>query len=401
MSSEQVRTRCQALTKAGKPCKNYALAGSQYCRVHYPSAGVADQEAPERERRRELAARLDQLIRRVRARTPGYEPPPFSPRRLVALIEENLGKLPEAVQLDLLERVRGSINEEWFDLDTWKGVWYMVNYTLQYNSDMIKRHFTGEYETDEWGMDWELSDALRPLFSFLYKIYWRVETSGIENIPIEGRVLLVANHSGQLPWDATMVSTAVATEHPAQRMVRTLYDDWVSRVPFLSAWSARLGQALATVENGTRLLEQDEVVAVYPEGDKGVGKLFKDRYKLARFGDAGFVTMALNAQAPIIPVSVVGAEETYVSLANSRTMARVTGLPSFPISPTFPWLGLLGLVPLPSKWYIDFGQPIPMDDLQPEAASNLVLVSQFADSVRHTVQEMLLDRLGQRRSVFW
>ena len=154
------------------------------------------------------------------------------------------------------------------------------------------------------------------------------------------------------------------------------------------------------MENGIRLLEQDELVAVYPEGHKGVSKLFKDRYKLARFGRGGFIKMALNTQATIIPVSVVGAEETYISLAKSPFLARITGLPYFPISPTFPWLGPLGLVPLPTKWYIDFGEPIPMDGYGPEAATNLVLVSQLTDKVRKVVQEMINARLNQRRSIF-
>jgi 1-acyl-sn-glycerol-3-phosphate acyltransferase len=162
----------------------------------------------------------------------------------------------------------------------------------------------------------------------------------------------------------------------------------------------RTGQALATVENGTRLLEQDELVAVYPEGYKGVSKLFKERYRLARFGRGGFIKMALNSQAPIIPVSVVGAEETYVSLTKSPLMAKITGFPYFPISPTFPWLGLLGFVPLPTKWYIDFGEPIPMDGYGPGAANNIVLVSQLVDQVRNIVLEMLYARLIQRRSVF-
>jgi 1-acyl-sn-glycerol-3-phosphate acyltransferase len=162
-----------------------------------------------------------------------------------------------------------------------------------------------------------------------------------------------------------------------------------------------MGQAMATVENGTRLLEQDELVGVYPEGYKGVGKLFKDRYKLARFGRGGFVKMALNTQAPIIPVAVVGAEETYISLKKSNLLARLTGMPFFPISPTWPWLGPLGFIPLPTKWYIDFGEPISTEEYGPDAASNMVVVSQLSDQVRNVVQGMINDRLAQRPSVFF
>jgi 1-acyl-sn-glycerol-3-phosphate acyltransferase len=279
-------------------------------------------------------------------------------------------------------------------------MWYMLNYTLQYNAGLVKRRLTGEYDTDEWGLDWEFLDVVRPFFTFLYRAYWRVQTTGIDNIPIEGRTLLAANHSGQLPWDSTMIATAVTTEHPAQRLVRTLYGEWLPTLPFVSAWMVRMGQALETVENGTRLLEQEELVAVFPEGYKGVGKLYKDRYRLARFGQGDFVRMALLTQSPVIPVSVVGAEETYIALAKSETVARATGAPYFSVSPTFPWLGLLGLVPLPTKWYIDFGEPIAVDRYGPDGADNLVLVAQLTDQVRNTIQGMLDSRLQERRSVF-
>ncbi len=141
-------------------------------------------------------------------------------------------------------------------------------------------------------------------------------------------------------------------------------------------------------------------MAVFPEGIKGVGKLFRERYRLTRFGRGGFVRMALRAQAPIIPVAVVGAEETYVSLYKSPTIAKLIGFPFFPITITWPWLGLFGFVPLPTKWYIDFGEPIPTDQYEPDDANNLVLVSQLTDQVRNIVQKMIHDRLAQRRSVF-
>lgn len=198
-----------------------------------------------------------------------------------------------------------------------------------------------------------------------------------------------------------MVMTAILNEHPAQRLVRNLYANWFPTLPFLSAMLVKMGQALATVENGTRLLEQDELVGVFPEGYMGVGKLFKDRYKLARFGRGGFVKMALKTQSPMIPVAVVGAEETYVSVYKSPTLARVTGFPYFPISLRFPWLGLMGTIPLPTKWYIDFGEPIPTDGYRPEEADNRVLVAQLTDQVRSVVQDMVNARLVKRKSVFY
>ncbi len=357
--------------------------------------------ASEEEMREELASELDGLIRRLRSLTPDYEPPRFTRQGFVSLVEESLKMCPKDLQLDVLERLRTAINEQWFDPDTWKGIWYMVNYTVKYNADLVQRRYTGDYDTDEWGVDWEFLDVVRPFFTFLYKVYWRVNATGIEQIPVQGRTLLVANHSGQLPWDGMMIATAVMNEHAAQRLVRTLYSDWVPRVPFFSAWLVRMGQTLATEDNGIRLLEQDELVAVFPEGNKGIGKVYRDRYRLARFDQGGFVQMALETQAPIVPVSVVGAEETYISVTKSATAARLTGLPYFPISPTFPWLGLLGLVPLPTRWHIDFGEPITLDGYGPDAAQNLVLVSQLSDQVRNTVQEMIHGRLAQRKSVFF
>lgn len=412
MTDIEIEPRCIAITKAGTQCKNKAAAGLEYCHIHQPATGhsengnaaepsALEEGLSEQELREQLMAELDNLITRVQAISPEYTPPPFSPEQMVNFMKERSGKFAPSWRLKILERLRSSINEDLLDIETWKGMWYMVNYTLEYQGDILKRRLKGDYETDEWGLDWEFLEAVRPFLDFMYKVYWRVETTGIEHIPDYDRAMLVSNHSGQLPWDGAMVMAAVLNEHPAQRLVRNLYANWFPTLPFISAMLVKTGQALATVENGTRLLEQDELVGVFPEGYKGVGKLYKDRYKMARFGRGGFVRMALNTQAPIIPVSVVGAEETYVSVAKSPTLARLTGFPFFPISLRFPWFGLLGVVPFPTKWYIDFGEPIPMDDYGPEESENLVLISQLADQARNIVQEMVNSRLAQRRSVFY
>lgn len=420
MSENQTTTmRCAALTKAGERCKKSATVDSEYCYMHQTATNTqsingrppaksqtiveeipVEEELTERELRQRLMTELDGLIYRIQKVMPEYSPPPFSPERMVELMDKQSEKLPAWMRLGILKRLRASINEDLLDAETWKGAWYMVNYTLEYQGDILKRRLSGDYETDEWGLDWEFLEIVRPFFDFLYKFYWRVQTTGIEHIPDYDRALLVSNHSGQLPWDGSMIMMAVLNEHPAQRLVRNLYANWFPTLPFLSAMFVKMGQAMASVENGTRLLEQEELVGVFPEGYKGVGKLYKDRYKLARFGRGGFVKMALKTQAPIIPVSVVGAEETYIAVAQSSLMARLTGFPYFPISLRFPWLGLLGVIPLPSKWYIDFGEPIPMEGYEPDAAENLVVVSQLTDQVRNTVQEMIYDRLGQRRSVY-
>lgn len=415
MNTSEREAQCQALTKSGEQCKNSAQPGTIYCHIHQAVNGrpattgmeppvteipVEEELLSERELRQRLMDELDNLIGRVQKLMPDYQPPPFSPQKMVQVLEESEEKLPPRLRLGILKRLRGTINEDLLDAETWKGMWYMVNYTLEYQSDMVKRRFKGDYETDEWGLDWEFLEAIRPFLDFLYKVYWRVEATGIEHIPDYERALLVSNHSGQLPWDGAMIMTAVLNEHPAQRLVRNLYADWYPSLPFLSAALVKMGQALASVDNGTRLLEQDELVGVFPEGYKGAAKLFKDRYRLARFGEGGFVRMALKTQSPIIPVSVVGAEETYVTLAQSNTLARLTGSPYFPISARFPWLGPLGMIPLPTKWYVDFGEPIPIDDDTSDGVDDLVLVSQLADQVRNAVQEMVFDRLAQRKSVF-
>jgi 1-acyl-sn-glycerol-3-phosphate acyltransferase len=196
-----------------------------------------------------------------------------------------------------------------------------------------------------------------------------------------------------------MLGSGILLEHPNQRLMRTLYATWFPTLPFVSDLLVKMGQALATEDNGTRLLENNEVVAVFPEGYKGVGKLYKDRYKLARFGRGGFVKMALRSKAPIIPVSIVGRKRR--ASHGVRLMSKVTGMPYFPISTTFPWLGLLGFVPLPTKWYIDIGEPIPTDHYPAKSDQNLMLVSQLTDQVRNIVQKMIIQRLSQRRSIFF
>ncbi len=358
-------------------------------------------DTPDANLRQQLMHELDEMIGRVRSLNPGYNPPPFSPRALVDLVQQNMDKLPSGFSLQILDKLRETIGTDLFDVDTWKGIWYVLNSTLQSQGDIVKRRITGEYEVDDWGMDAEFRDAVLPFFDFMYKSYWRVEMTGLENIPGEGRALVVGNHSGQLPWDGTMIATGVLREHPNNRIIRPLFATWFPTLPFISDFLIKCGGVLATEDNGERLLDQDQLVLVMPEGYKGAGKLFKERYRLARFGRGGFVQMALKKRAPLIPLSVVGAEETYVSLYKSNTLAKLTGFPYFPISPTFPWFGLLGFVPMPTKWYIDVGAPIPTDGYKQGSENNPVLVSQLTDQVRNIVQEMIYARLAQRRSVFF
>ncbi|MEV4433732.1 lysophospholipid acyltransferase family protein [Streptomyces sp. NPDC049555] len=268
--------------------------------------------------------------------------------------------------------------------------------------NFLRRRITGEYEVDDFGYDQELTDQLimSVLRPFKEK-YFRVEVKGIENIPEKGSALIVANHSGTLPVDGLMLQVAVHDHHPAGRNVRMLAADLVFVLPLINELSRKLGHTLACAEDAQMLLERGELVGVMPEGFKGIGKPFSERYKLQRFGRGGFVQTALRAGAPIVPCSIVGAEEIYPMIGNSRTVARLLGIPYFPVTPTFPWLGPLGLVPLPTKWTIQFGEPIPTDGYSPEAADDPMLMFNLTDQVRETIQHTLYKLLVQRRSVFF
>jgi 1-acyl-sn-glycerol-3-phosphate acyltransferase len=256
------------------------------------------------------------------------------------------------------------------------------------------------YEVDEFGFDPQWTESFLSVFMVLYRDYWRVETTGIENVPATGRALLVSNHAGVLPWDGTMIKTAVFAEHPHPRHVRALVASLFMGMPMLSWFLRRTGQTVGHPDDTRRLLERDELVLVFPEGVRGTGKSFKDRYRLRRFGRGGFVATAIRSGAPIIPVSVVGSEEIYPMVADLAPLARFLGLPYFPITPTWPWLGPLGMIPLPSKWRIQFHAPIHVEVHPPEAASDNNLVMALADEVRDTIQQGIYDNLKRRRGVF-
>jgi 1-acyl-sn-glycerol-3-phosphate acyltransferase len=259
----------------------------------------------------------------------------------------------------------------------------------------------GEYHEDEWGFDEQFAEAVFPLFEFLYRVWWRVDTDGVGHVPSHGRALLVANHAGSLfPFDATMMTMAVMKEHPLPRWPRFLVLDWAFALPFLSAFMRRAGGVPASPHNASRLLEQDELVMVFPEGVKGTGKQFSERYRLQRFGRGGFVEIALRTRSPIVPVAVVGSEEIYPKLAESAALARATGAPFVPVTPTFPWLGPLGLVPLPSKWRIEFCEPIDISEHPPEAADDRRIVFDISERVHETIQEKLYENLVKRGSAF-
>jgi len=263
----------------------------------------------------------------------------------------------------------------------------------------LRRRLTGEYSVDEYGFDAEITQhffmaAIRPVADK----WFRIEVRGAENIPAVGGALVVSNHSGTIPIDGLM--TAVTVHDHAHRFLRPLGADLVFRLPVVSELARKGGVTLACNEDAERMLRSGEIVGVWPEGFKGIGKPYSERYKLQRFGRGGFVSAAIRTGVPIVPTSVVGAEEIYPLVGNIPSLARLLGVPYIPITPFFPLLGPLGLVPLPSKWIIEFGEPIRTDEYDSGAADDPMLVFNVTDQVRETIQQTLYGLLMQRKSVF-
>ncbi len=328
------RVRCRATTSSGRPCRNYATAGTGYCSVHTRSVGATSRSV---------------------------EAAPEIPAATASNREEETGI-----------------------------------------ENFLRRRLTGNYPIDDFGYDPELyREVLLPLTRPLYERYFRVRTLGVERIPDMGPALVVGNHSGTVALDAVIAQYAVATEHPTRRVIRNIGADLVYQLPLIGPLARKGGAAVATEEDAQELLRRGELVGVYPEGYKGVGKGWRERYKLQRFGRGGFMETALRTRVPIIPVAIVGAEEAFPMIGNAKWLARTLGTPYFPITPTFPWLGPLGLLPLPSKWIIEFGSPIPVDDYPEDAAEDPMLVFDLADRVRDTIQQMLYSLLQQRKGAFF
>lgn len=263
----------------------------------------------------------------------------------------------------------------------------------------LRRRLTGDYTVDEYGFDEEVTTrffmaALRPIA----QKWFRIEVRGAENIPAQGGALVVSNHSGTIPVDGLM--TMVSIHDHTGRHLRPLGADLVFSLPMVGALARKGGATLACTEDAERMLRGGELVGVWPEGFKGIGKSFSDRYKLQRFGRGGFVSAALRTGVPIVPLSVVGAEEIYPLVGNIPSLARLIGVPYIPITPFFPLLGPLGLVPLPSKWLLEFGEPIRTDEYDAGAAEDPMLVFNVTDQVRETIQQTLYSLLMQRQSVF-
>jgi 1-acyl-sn-glycerol-3-phosphate acyltransferase len=250
---------------------------------------------------------------------------------------------------------------------------------------------SNEFGVDPYGFDLDYATAAVAPLLWLYKKYFRVQLHGVDRVPADGRVVLVANHSGQLPFDAAMIEVALLLEKDPPRIVRALVERWVPTLPFVSTYMARCGQVVGTPENCRRLLAADEAILVFPEGVRGLNKPFKERYQLRRFG-LGFLRLALESNAPIVPIGVVGAEEQAPAILDLKPLARLLAFPAFPITPT------LLPIPLPTRYHIHFGEPMRFSGSPDDEDAELEgKVSEVEAAVR-----ALLERgLQERKHVFW
>ncbi|HEY8155029.1 MAG TPA: lysophospholipid acyltransferase family protein [Myxococcota bacterium] len=255
-------------------------------------------------------------------------------------------------------------------------------------------------EVDEFGMDEVVLSRARPVLDFLYDQYWRVSLAGVESLPAAGPCLLVANHSGLLPYDGLMLSHGIERSHPSGERPRFFVADWLITLPFVQSYLARLGGVRACRENAERLIESKRFVVAFPEGVKGAAKVFRERYRLKRFGRGGVLRLAIETGVPLLPVGIVGAEEAHPILFKWTTPARAMGLPFLPVTPTFPLLGPLGVLPLPTKWVIRIGEPISLGHLAPDSSADELLISRLTEDLRAQIQALVDIGLAERESVW-
>jgi 1-acyl-sn-glycerol-3-phosphate acyltransferase len=268
--------------------------------------------------------------------------------------------------------------------------------------DFVRRRVAGDYQVDpDSGFDPEFNAAvLMPAARGLYRGWFRVRMRGTENVPSDGAALVVSNHSGVLPLDALMLQVGLLDEHPAHRNLRLLGADLVYSMPVFGGLARKSGHVPANPAQAQRLLSSGELVGVFPEGFKGIGKPFSNRYRLQRFGRGGFAHTAMRAGAPIIPCAIVGAEEIYPMVGNLPELAARLKLPYFPVTPLFPWLGPLGAIPLPSNWIIEFCDPVRTDGFTADQWEDLDAVQELADKVKDTIASKIDELLTERGPAF-
>ena len=263
--------------------------------------------------------------------------------------------------------------------------------------DVMRAGSPDPNDLPDGGFDPDFMDRTSPLFEFLWTKYFRVQLRGADNVPPRGAALVVANHSGGLPYDGAMLIHAFFRKLPQRRPLRPLVANFAFRSSWMRPVICRIGGVRASMENALALLARGDLVGVFPEGLRGVGKLFRERYRLSHFGRGGFVRLARTAGVPIIPVAIVGAEEIHPVVAKVTKLAQPLGLPYIPITPTFPLLGPLGLLPVPTKWTIQVGAPISV----PPADQGRDDTIEIAEAVRRRMDQMIADLLVHRRSVLF
>ncbi len=255
-------------------------------------------------------------------------------------------------------------------------------------------------EVDEFGMDELALRRARPLLDLLADRYWRIALEGVGSIPEKGPCLFVANRSGILPYDGLMLAHVLERQRPHAGRPRFFVADWLFAQPFVQPALSRIGAVRACRENADRLLRSGRFVIAFPEGYKGAVKVFRERYRIQRFGRGGVVRIALEHQVPLVPVGIVGAEEAHPILFRWGLPARPFGLPFVPVTPTFPLLGPIGLLPLPTRWTVRVGEPICLDHLEPDAASDELLISRLTADLRARIQGLVDDGISERRSLW-
>lgn len=255
-------------------------------------------------------------------------------------------------------------------------------------------------EVDEFGLDEVALSRLQPVLDFLERRWWRVDIAGLEDVPRGVPCLIAGNRSGLLPYDGLVLSNVLARSNPEGPRPRFLVADWLITLPFAQPFLTRIGGVRASRENAERLLRSGRSVIAFPEGVKGAAKVYRERYRLQRFGRGGVIRLALETRCPLVPVAVVGAEEVHPILFKVETLPRAAGLPFLPVTPTFPLFGALGALPLPSKWSIRFGEPLSLESLGPEAAHDELLVARVNEELRARIQEMVNQAVEERASVW-
>ncbi|MBI4533100.1 MAG: acyltransferase family protein [Candidatus Melainabacteria bacterium] len=252
---------------------------------------------------------------------------------------------------------------------------------------------------DQFGFALETFARWEPIFRFLFEDYFHVKVQGIENIPGEGRAILVGNHSGLLPLDGAMIAMAMCHWHPSPRRIRFLATDWFFSIPGVGDWIKETGQVRASLENAKILLDKNELVGIYPEGLRGVGKTFPERYRVIDF-HPGFVQLAIATQTPLIQVATVGGDEIFPNFANIKLLSQLLRMPFFPVTLGFPWLPFpLMFLPLPVRWLINIHKPIDLG-YPPEKASDRKLVLRIAREIQYDIQRNLNTLLRERKNLF-